>query len=91
MEELDAFRSQLDELDAELVALVARRLQICDQVAALKRRNGIPMMQPGRVEQVKWRAIARGAELGLSEPFVEQLYALIIAEACRREDAIIGA
>jgi 4-amino-4-deoxychorismate mutase len=90
LKELETFRQQLDSLDSELIELLARRLQICDEVAAVKRRDRIPMMQPGRVEHVKRRAIVRGTELGLSEAFVESLYALIIAEACRREDAIIG-
>ena len=89
MDALQGFRQELDALDEELVRLVSRRLEVCDRVAGWKRENGVPMMQPHRVEQVKRRCAEMGAARGLERAFVEALYTLIIDEACRREERII--
>jgi chorismate mutase len=59
-------------------------------VAEYKAAEGIPMMQPARVAEVKRRAVQRALPAGLSEPFTLGLYELIISEACRMEDEIIG-
>ena len=91
MSDLDEFRHQIDDLDRQLVDLVGRRYEICRQVAELKRTQGIPMMQSGRVEQVKARVAELGARRGVNPDLLRQLYALIIGEACRLEDEIIDA
>jgi chorismate mutase len=91
MERLEEFRRQLDELDGQLLDLLARRFDVCRQVAALKAEEQIPMMQPARVAEVKRRAVERGRSRGLAEAFVTALYDLVIAEACRIEDVLLEA
>lgn len=91
MSELDGFRDEIDDLDRRLVALIGRRYEICRQVAEHKRSNGIPMMQSGRVEQVKARVAELGVQHGVNPELLRQLYALIIGEAWRLEDEIIDA
>ena len=84
-------RSQIDGLDRQLVSLVGERLELCRSIAELKRSGGIPMMQPGRVEEVKRRCGELGIKHGLGPAFVRRLYDAIIEEACEIEDKIIGA
>jgi len=91
MEELLQFRKELDELDRKLIDTLAERFAICRQVAEYKAERQIPMMQPGRVLEVKTRAAQRAGQAGLTEQFALKLYDLIISEACRMEDEIIEA
>ena len=86
---IDDLRAGLDSLDARLIDLLGKRFAICERVARFKRANGIPMMQPGRIETVRRQATNRGASRGLTVEFVSQLYKLIIEEACRRETQIM--
>lgn len=88
---LEPFRKRIDELDHQITTMLAERLKVCAEVAAYKKNNAIPMMQPDRVEAVKGRCAALGASKGLRPDFVRALYALIIEEACRLEDEIIAA
>jgi chorismate mutase len=83
-------RGELDAIDAALVDALGRRLELCRRIAAYKREHGVPMMQPHRVELVKRRCAALGEQRGLAGRFVSELYTLIIDEACRVEDDIIG-
>jgi chorismate mutase-like protein len=91
MERLEEFRRQLDELDERLLDVLARRFDVCREVAGHKAEVQIPMMQPARVAEVKRRAVERGRSRGLSEGFVTALYELVIAEACRIEDELLAA
>ncbi|GGX57514.1 chorismate mutase [Saccharospirillum salsuginis] len=86
---LDDVRKSIDEIDSNLIQLLAKRYSICREVAHYKKTNGIPMMQPNRVEEVKGRCARMAEEQSLSGDFARQLYTLIINEACRIEDVII--
>lgn len=55
---LDPLRAALDRCDAQLLAWLKERMQIIRDVAELKRREGIPVMQSDRVDQVIRRVIA---------------------------------
>jgi chorismate mutase len=87
---LDGLRGELDAIDARLMDALAQRFAVCRKIAEVKKRHGIPMMQPQRIDYVRQRCAALGAARGLDEPFVLKLYALIIEEACNQEDAILG-
>lgn len=91
LEGLEPFRVQINELDDAIINLIARRIDVCTQVAAYKRTHDIPMMQPGRVDAVKQRCAERAARHGLDPEFAVALYERIIDEACRLEDTIIKA
>lgn len=90
MTALEELRQEIDRLDAQLLAVIGERLRVCCRVAEFKRAHGLPVLQPERAAQVVERAIALGAAHGLDERFVRALYGLIMAEACRLEDEIVG-
>jgi hypothetical protein len=54
-----------------------------------RRLHEIPMMQPGRVEEVRARYLARGAEVNLPADFTGALFELMIAATCKLEDELI--
>jgi 4-amino-4-deoxychorismate mutase len=88
---LETLRADLDRIDAELLAALGARVEVCRSIALYKREHGVPMMQPDRIGVVQQRA-ARFAEAnGLDLSFVKRLYDLIIGETCRIEDLIIDA
>lgn len=89
MEQLSAYRETIDSIDEKLIELLGRRYAVCREVARLKKQRNIPMMQTGRVEQVKERCVALAERHGVDPRFVRELYTLIINEACRIEDHII--
>jgi methylmalonyl-CoA epimerase len=84
-------RAVLDQLDDELVEVIARRLELCRQIAHVKKDQGVPMMQDARVREVKRRTAARGASRGVEPRFLARLYDCIIDEACRIESEVLDA
>jgi chorismate mutase len=90
VEDLESLRAQLDALDQVLLDTVRDRIRCCIRIADVKRRHGVPMMQPHRIEIVQQRAASYGAEHGVDATFLQRLYDLIIAETCRVEDLVIA-
>jgi len=91
MEDLSNFRTALDHIDAQLIELLGQRFEVCRKVADFKRQNEVPMMQPGRVKEVLRRNAELAESHSVNPDFVQELYTLVIGEACRLEDEIIDA
>ncbi len=86
---LEPFRRRLDELDEQIARAFGERFQICREIALYKREHEIPMMQPGRVGEVRARYLARGAEVDLPADFTGALFELMIGATCKLEDELI--
>lgn len=88
---LEPFRRRLDTIDDEIARLLGERFDICREVALYKSAHEIPMMQPDRVEEVRARYLARGAEADLPAEFSGDLFDLLIAATCKEEDRLMEA
>ncbi|WP_441245318.1 chorismate mutase family protein [Kitasatospora sp. McL0602] len=86
---LESLRTTLDGIDRRLLDELRARLEICIEIAHVKREHDVPMMQPHRIGIVQERAAQYAETHGMSGTFLRGLYELIIAETCRVEDLII--
>jgi chorismate mutase len=86
---LKPFRRRLDVIDDEIARLLGERFEICREVALYKSAHGIPMMQPNRVDEVRARYLARGADVDLPQEFTGDLFDLLIAATCKEEDELM--
>lgn len=89
-EGLADFRHRIDHIDDQLVDLLGQRLSLIREVAQSKKDHQTAVMQPDRVVQVIERCKARGRQHHIRESVIEQLYGLIIDEACQIEYDVIG-
>ena len=76
---LQRFRTMLDELDAELLALLARRMRVSREIAHVKQKEGLPLLQMDRWKEVLASALHKAETLGLEQSFVESLMQLVHA------------
>jgi 4-amino-4-deoxychorismate mutase len=88
-EALEQCRESLDKLDTTLLEVIAERMQLCTEIARIKRQGQIPMMQPHRLAYVRAKSIKESRMRGLDEGFVHRLIDVIFQESCRLEDLII--
>jgi chorismate mutase/prephenate dehydrogenase len=56
---LDSLRREIASLDEQLVSLLARRLELVEEVGVVKQELGLPTLDPTREAEV----VRRGAEL----------------------------
>lgn len=78
---LEDLRRKMDKLDAELVKLLARRIDLSKQIGEAKRAEGIEIHQKTREIAVLDGAKLMGDALGLSDAFLTDIYSLILAES----------
>ena len=74
---LDMLRSHIDTLDAQMIDCLAQRMEISRQIGALKRENGISIVQPARWGRVMQDALERAAASGLDQELVNKIFKLI--------------
>ncbi len=81
--ELAALRDELGVLDAELVMLLARRVEIARRIGAAKRAATLATLDPRREAQVVASAARLARQSGLSEEAVRDIFWPIMA-MCRK-------
>ena len=86
---MEPYRRRLDGLDDKIARLLGERFEVCREIARFKLAEGIPMMQPQRVAEVRERYLARGAEANLPAEFCADLFDLLIAATCKEEDELM--
>ena len=87
--ELEKLRDELDEIDNVIASQIANRFRVIRKIGALKKREGIPMMQQKRVSHVQRKYATRFLKEGLSKEFATKFSNSLIDEACAMELRII--
>ncbi len=85
--DLAGLRTRIDQLDAALIAIVAERLAVCREVAAVKQGSDTPVIQPARVRDVVTSRRQSAIEAGVDADFAEQLFRVLLTETHRIEVA----
>lgn len=83
--ELERLRGTIDRLDDEIFALIARRMEISDQIGELKRNNNLTILQSGRWQEVVKKVTTKASELGLGRDFTTKILDAIHLESIERQ------
>ena len=80
---LREYRARIDELDEQLICLLAERFEITKTVGELKAETGLPAADPQREEEqiARLHEIARNE--GMDPVFGEKVFRLIVDEVIR--------
>lgn len=89
--ELGRIRTEIEGIDRDIVALVARRLDLCREVAPLKAAAGLEAHLPHRVQLVVDRWTSAAADRGISPKLMRSLCEQIIAEGERLQTEVMAA
>ena len=90
MKDLSDWRSEIDRLDREIVALLNRRAQCVLRLAPLKRQANKDVLDPAREAQVLRNL--RGANAGpLSHDAVARVFESVMAEMRRLQKNTVAA
>ena len=62
--ELSEVRKEIDAIDSQLLSLFKQRMNCARQVAEIKAEKGLPILNPGREEEILNRRASEAGELG---------------------------
>ena len=81
LKKLDTLREGIDELDSQLVELLAKRNQITTQVGQIKAEAGMPVYVPEREKALIASRRAQAEALGVSPDLTEDLLRRVMRES----------
>lgn len=88
-EDLSVLRDQIDELDNELLQLLAKRMRVSREIGHYKLEHGMPILQTRRYDQILTDRAGQGQRMEMSGDFVKQVLEAIHAESVRQQMVIM--
>ena len=83
---LTGCRARIEEIDRRIIALLAERVSIGQQTAALKRAAGLPILDPQREAEVIRRAVTTAREHDLPVEAVRELFWQVVGLSRRAQE-----
>jgi len=77
---LQALREEIDDIDLQLAALLARRFNLVVSIGELKQKGGVPVQDRAREEVVLARVSSVGTNPDASR-FIAQVYEKILSKS----------
>lgn len=84
--ELNECRAQIDALDAQLLALFVRRMELSEEIAAQKKAHGLAVRDAAREEE-RLRAVAAQCPEEL-RPYARALWQTLFALSRRYQESL---
>ncbi|MGQ8335633.1 chorismate mutase [Sunxiuqinia sp. A32] len=87
--QLELLRSRIDALDAELMEVLASRVEIVKQIGQYKKENNVTALQINRWTELMNKRIDTGEKMNLNKTFVQILFQLIHEDSVRMQTEIM--
>ena len=82
---LHELRSQIDNIDNELLQLLAKRSDISSKIGKIKKENNLAVLQLDRWNSILSNHIEKGKMLGLKEELVKEIFEAIHKDSIDRQ------
>jgi len=76
--QLESLRKQINEIDEQIISLLAKRMKVVKEVGHLKRKNNIPILDRSR-----WQKVIKS-----KKGYIKKIWKIIHDEALRIEQSI---
>ena len=83
-------RKQIDEMDTELMNLLAKRMRVCREIGQYKKEHTMTVFQANRYTEILDKRGAQGALLGMSPEFIAQVFENVHEESVRQQVEILN-
>lgn len=76
-------RRQIDQLDNELLEVLAKRMNVSREIGAYKQAHNMPIVQAGRYSDIMTNRVLAAKAMGMSEEFMRSIFSSIHEESVR--------
>lgn len=87
-ENISVLRKQIDEIDEQLLAILAKRNRISREIGTYKKENNMPVLQTGRYNEILEKRASMGEAMNLDKEFVFAIMKAIHEESVRIQLAL---
>jgi len=89
LENLENLRHKIDEVDLELLNLLARRMRFAEDIGRYKLRNNISILQTARWNEILEKAFMQGRSRDLSDEFIEKFLSAVHRESIEHQTKVM--
>lgn len=89
-EGITQLRHQIDDLDNQLMDLLAKRMRVCREIGQYKKEHNMTVLQSQRYGEILDKRGAQGALCGMAPEFVARVFESIHEESVRQQMEIIN-
>lgn len=89
-ESLVNLRRQIDEIDENLLELLAKRMRISREIGVYKKEHNMPILQSPRYSEILEKRASMGGSMELSADFVKEIMKEIHEESVRQQMIIMN-
>lgn len=89
-EGISQLRHQIDELDNQLMDLLAKRMRVCREIGQYKKEHNMTVLQAARYNEILDKRGVQGAMCGMSAEFAAKIFENIHEESVRQQIEIIS-
>ena len=89
-ENIKLLRQQIDQIDNDLVDLLAKRMRVCREIGQYKKEHNIQVLQTGRYNEILDKRGVQGSLTGMSPDFIKQVFEHIHEESVRQQLEIVN-
>ena len=87
--ELEEYRNIIDDLDDQIINILQKRMQVCEQIGEYKFKNNITILQLKRWNKIFENRINKGISLGLDPIFLQKLMELVHKESIQVQESVM--
>lgn len=88
---IENYRRAIDEIDEEIIALIARRMELVRDIGLIKKEKNVAVLQPERFRALREALLLRGQKNELSAEFIALLLEAIHQESINQQERLINA
>ena len=89
-ENIRALRKQIDEIDNQLIDILAKRMRISREIGQYKKEHGMTVVQTSRYNEIMEKRGAQGALLGIGQDCVKKIFEQIHEESVNQQIEVIN-
>lgn len=84
-ENLSLLRHEIDNLDNDLLEVLAKRMQVSREIGLYKKEHRMPILQAKRYDSIMNSLVKTAMEMGMSADFMRTVFAAIHEESVRQQ------
>jgi chorismate mutase len=88
-ENLTELRRQIDEIDNDLLSVLARRMRVSREIGQYKKEHNMPVLQTVRYDEILGNRTANAEKMGMGADFMRTVLEAIHEESIREQIVII--
>ncbi|MFV0538815.1 MAG: chorismate mutase [Dysgonomonas sp.] len=89
-EDLSDLRKQIDELDDQLLELLAKRMRVSCEIGTFKKEHNMTVVQTGRYDEILNTRIAQAEAMSMNADFIRTILEAIHEESVRQQVVILN-